>query len=85
MRRRLLQAIEDELDQRRFGESVRLVVTSDMPQRLRTWLAGHLGVQAGSLMRCRNRLAWQVAELTHLDRPELLYPSISHACRGNAW
>jgi len=74
----LLQAIEDELDQRRFGETVRLIVTSDMPQRLRTWLAGHLGVQAGSLHAVPEPIGLaQVAELTHLDRPELLYPPIS--------
>ena len=38
----LLQAIEDELESRWFGQSVRLVVTDDMPEDLVEWLAGNL-------------------------------------------
>ncbi|MDP9381310.1 MAG: polyphosphate kinase 1 [Chloroflexota bacterium] len=74
----LLQAIEDELDQRRFGESVRLVVTADMPERMRTWLAGHLGVGRGSIYAVPEPIGLaQLNELTHLDRPDLLYPPLT--------
>nr|MBA3389632.1 RNA degradosome polyphosphate kinase [Rubrobacter sp.] len=38
----LLQAIEDELEGRWFGQSVRLVVTEEMPEDLRDWLAANL-------------------------------------------
>src|SRR5215208_383270 len=37
----LLQAIEDELESRWFGQSVRLVVSDEMPDDLRDWLAAN--------------------------------------------
>src|ERR687893_1885542 len=40
----LLQAIEDELEGRWFGQSVRLMVTDRMPEELREWLAGNLKI-----------------------------------------
>src|ERR671916_116025 len=41
----LLQAIEDELESRWFGQSVRLVVTEGMPEDLRDWLTNNLGMR----------------------------------------
>jgi polyphosphate kinase len=74
----LLQAVEDELDQRRFGESVRLVVTDDMPERVLAWLSGHLGMPRGSIYAVHEPIGLaQLEELTHLDRPDLLHPPIT--------
>lgn len=71
----LLEAIEDELDRRQFGDTVRLVVGRDMPQRLREWLALHLRVPAGELYETPEPLGLQsLAELTRLEKPLLLYP-----------
>jgi polyphosphate kinase len=41
----LLQAVEEELRQRRFGEVVRLEVSADMDQDLRTFLIEQLGIE----------------------------------------
>ena len=45
----LLQAIEDELEGRWFGQSVRLVVSDEMPDDLRDWLAGNLKLDENSV------------------------------------
>ena len=42
----LLQAVEDELRRRRFGEVVRVEVGADAPSALREELVGLLGVEA---------------------------------------
>lgn len=71
----LLQAIEEELDQRRFGEGVRLVVGTDMPESVRLWLADELGVTTEKIHSVPDPIGLsQLDELTHLDRPALLYP-----------
>lgn len=73
----LLQAVEDELEERRFGRSVRLVVESGMPEELRSWLAGHLGVGEDSIYEVEQpvRLG-DLEDLADLDRSDLLYPPI---------
>ena len=74
----LLQAIEDELESRWFGQSVRLVVTEEMPEDLRDWLANNLGMREEAVYAVPEPLGLaDVEELTHLDRPDLLYPPIT--------
>jgi polyphosphate kinase len=71
----LLQAIEDEIEGRWFGHSVRLVVTEAMPEDLRDWLARNLKIDAGAVYAVRELLGLaDLQELTHLDRGDLLYP-----------
>jgi polyphosphate kinase len=70
----LLQTIEQELDRRRFGRSVRLVVSSKMPEDLRRWLAAHLGVDPDFIYAVKEPIGLaDFEELTDLDRPDLLY------------
>lgn len=79
----LLQAIEDELAGRWFGKGVRLVVTDAMPDELRDWLSENLGIGAGSVFEVPEPLGLaELEELTHLDRPELLYPPVTPKVPG---
>jgi polyphosphate kinase len=74
----LLQAIEDELESRWFGHSVRLIVTEAMPESIRDWLATNLGIDLGSVYAVPEPIGLaDLEELTHLDRPDLLYPPIT--------
>src|ERR671916_1599937 len=83
----LLQAIEDELESRWFGQSVRLVVTEGMPEDLRDWLTNNLGMREEAVYAVPEPLGLaDVEELTHLDRPDLLYspitPRVPHEIRS---
>src|SRR5918995_2317509 len=74
----LLQAIEDELESRWFGQSVRLVVTDEMPEGLREWLATNLKIDPNSVYAVSEPIGLaDLEELTHLDRSDLLYPPIT--------
>jgi polyphosphate kinase len=74
----LLQAIEDEIESRWFGQSVRLVVTEAMPVDLREWLALNLGIDEGSVYAVPEPVGLaDLEELTHLDRADLLYPPLA--------
>src|SRR5215216_5203474 len=74
----LLQAIEDELESRWFGQSVRLVVSDEMPDDLRDWLARNLKLDENSVFASPHPIGLaDVEELTHIDRPDLLYPPIT--------
>ena len=74
----LLQAIEDELEGRWFGQGVRLVVSDEMPDDLKEWLAGNLKLDENSVFAAPHPIGLaDLEELTHLDRPDLLYPPIS--------
>jgi polyphosphate kinase len=74
----LLQAIEDELEGRWFGQSVRLVVSDEMPEGLRQWLAMHLRIDPNSVYAVPEPIGLaDLDELTHLDRPDLLYPPLT--------
>ncbi len=74
----LLQAIEDELESRWFGQSIRLVVTEGMPEALREWLAANLGIEPGAVYAVPEPIGLGDYEaLTHLDRSDLLYPPIT--------
>jgi polyphosphate kinase len=73
-----LQAIEDELEGRWFGQSVRLVVSDEMPEDLVEWLAGNLKLREDAVFAAPHPIGLaDLEELTHLDRPDLLYPPIS--------
>jgi len=74
----LLQAIEDEIEGRWFGHSVRLVVTETMPEDLREWLAANLQIDPGFVYAVPEPLGLaDLEELTHLDRGDLLYPPLT--------
>ena len=74
----LLQAIEDELESRWFGQSVRLVVSDEMPDDLRDWLAGNLKLDESSVFESPHPIGLaDLEELTHLERADLLYPPIT--------
>ncbi len=74
----LLQAIEDELEGRWFGQGVRLVVSTEMPDDLKEWLAGNLKLDENSVFEAPHPIGLaDLDELTHLDRPDLLYSPIT--------
>ena len=74
----LLQAIEDEIEGRWFGQSVRLVVTEELPEGLREWLAVNLKIDPSSVYVVPEPLGLaDFEDLTHLDRPDLLYPPLT--------
>jgi polyphosphate kinase len=74
----LLQAIEDEIEGRWFGQSVRLVVTETMPEELREWLTRNLKIVPGAVYAVPEPIGLaDIDELTHLDRPDLLYPPLT--------
>ena len=74
----LLQAIEDELESRWFGQSIRLVVTEGMPEELREWLAANLEIEPGAVYAVPEPIGLgDYEELTDLDRSDLLYPPIT--------
>src|SRR3712207_756625 len=62
----LLQAVEDEIEGRWFGQSVRLLVTEAMPEDLREWLAMNLGIDPGSVYAVPEPLGLgDLQDLTH--------------------
>jgi polyphosphate kinase len=73
----LLQAVEDELRRRRFGEIVRVEVGTSGSQRLRTELATLLALEEDKFYPVDGMLdmssLWQIAKLP--SPPELRYPS----------
>ncbi|MEJ7820613.1 MAG: polyphosphate kinase 1, partial [Rubrobacteraceae bacterium] len=74
----LLQAIEDEIEGRWFGQSVRLVATDAMPEDLRNWLARKLKLTEKAVYAVPEPLGLaDFEELTHLDRSDLLYPPVT--------
>ena len=74
----LLQAIEDEVEGRWFGQSVRLVVTDTMPAGVREWLAERLRMGEDAVYPVSEPLGLgDFEDLTHLNRPDLLYSPIT--------
>lgn len=75
----LLETIEDELESRWFGHSVRLVVSEDMPGEIRNWLTRNLRMERESVYAVPGSMIGlsDLSELTRLDRPDLLYPSFT--------
>ncbi len=72
----LLQAVEDELRRRRFGEIVRVEIGADCSERLREELVGLLGVREDEVYPVRGLhdmgALWQIAKLPGM--PELRNP-----------
>jgi polyphosphate kinase len=52
----LLQAVEEELRRRRFGEVVRLEVAADMPERMREQLVAALGIEPNQVYEVEGML-----------------------------
>ncbi len=74
----LLQAIEDEIEGRWFGQSVRLVVTDEIPEDLRHWLARNLRLDENDVYPVPEPIGLaDFEELTHLDRSDLVYSPIT--------
>ena len=74
----LLQAIEDELEGRWFGQSVRLVVTDEMPEDCASGWPGTSSCREDSVYAAPQPIGLaDFEELTHLDRSDLLYPPIT--------
>ncbi len=72
----LLQAVEDELRRRRFGEIVRVEIGAGCSERLREELVGLLGVREDEVYPVDGLLdmgaLWQIAKLPGM--PELRFP-----------
>src|SRR5699024_6608742 len=72
----LLQALERELERRRFGSPVRLEVTADISEHMLDLLLRELDVDAADVVRVPGLLdltgLWQIHGL---DRPELKDPT----------
>lgn len=74
----LLQAIEDELEGRWFGQSVRLAIADSAPEDLRQWLVENLKVGEDAVYSVPEPIGLaDFEDLTHVDRPDLLYTPIS--------
>jgi polyphosphate kinase len=75
----LMQAVEDELRRRRFGEVVRLEVERDIDARLRGQLVAALGIEEDQVYEAEGMLGmddlWDIAAVGGFD--ELRYPSFS--------
>ncbi|HYC07913.1 MAG TPA: RNA degradosome polyphosphate kinase, partial [Candidatus Binatia bacterium] len=68
----LLEAIEQELRRRRFGEPVRLEVERSMPASTRALLRDGLGLADEAIYEVRGMLdLTSLSQLVELDRPEL--------------
>lgn len=71
----LLEAVKDLVDQRRFGDVVRLEVASGISRVLVDFLVSHLEVQPFQIYKKRGPLAFsQMLRLYDLDRPGLKLP-----------
>ncbi len=71
----LLQAIEDEVRQRRWGDPVRLELSSSMPKKWKRYLTNNLELSDEDVFEIPNHLNVSAfMELTSLDIPELKYP-----------
>src|SRR3984885_9217803 len=85
----LLQAVEDELRRRRFGEVVRLEVGASMDPALRTHLIEWLGVEEVQVYDVEGLLdlsdLWQIAGLDgHSDIRQVPWTPITHPAFGPA-
>jgi polyphosphate kinase len=71
----LLRTIQQGLQQRRFGASVRISVEQSMPQHLRTLLLANLKLTPSDLFEMRGPLGLSdLMQLTRIDRPDLKDP-----------
>ncbi|MFN8174794.1 MAG: polyphosphate kinase 1 [Solirubrobacteraceae bacterium] len=83
----LLQAVEEELRRRRFGEVVRLEASADMEPRLRRWLAETLSLEEHQIYDVPGLLdlgdLWQIYGLPGFDelRDPPYHPAVPPALR----
>ncbi len=85
----LLEALEDELSQRQWGDTVRLEVAHNCPEQMHQYLAEKLNLGAGDVYHCNGPV--NLMRLMHVpdvvDRPELKYapftPRIPKALTGD--
>lgn len=72
----LLQALEGELHQRRFGDAVRLEVASECPEEMRTRLMHEFNLLEQDVYSCSGpvNLTRLMAVPDMVDRPDLKYP-----------
>ncbi len=85
----LLEAIRDLVNQRRFGDVVRLEVSEDTPADLRRFLMELLEVRPFQVYRIKGPMAFsEMMELYGLDKPglkdERLIPYIHPVCRDES-
>ena len=73
----LLIALEGELSSRRFGDAVRLEVSTDCPEELSRFLIGQFGLTDNDLYVCQGpvNLGRLSAIPDLVEAPELIYPS----------
>ena len=79
----LLQAVEDELRRRRFGEIVRVEIGAGISEQLRTALTGLLGVEEEEVFPVDGLLdmgaLWQIVKMPgHAELREEPLPSVTH-------
>lgn len=85
----LLEALEGELSQRQWGDSVRLEVAHSCPEQMVQYLAEELNLAAADIFQCDGpvNLMRLIAIPDMVDRPELKYPPlvprIPHALSGD--
>jgi polyphosphate kinase len=75
----LLLAVEGELDQRRFGDAVRLEVADECPTELTTLLQGEFNLVESEIYPCRGpvNLTRLVAVPEMVDRTDLKFPTFT--------
>ena len=64
---RIIRQVTSDLKARKFAGVVRLKVSSDMPEQLRTWLAKQLGVDANDVYPTDT--LFRLEDLLHIDVP----------------
>jgi polyphosphate kinase len=75
----LLEAVEDELSQRQWGDTVRLEVAHNCPEQMTQYLAEELGLSGADIFQCNGpvNLMRLMAIPDLVDRPDLKYPPFS--------
>jgi polyphosphate kinase len=77
----LVKALEGELQQRRFGDAVRLEVASECPRQMITLLKQEFDLQDPDIYACQGpvNLTRLMAVFDMIDRPDLKFPSFTPA------
>ena len=79
----LLEAVKDLVDQRRFGDVVRLEIANSMTRELSAFLTEHLGLRPFQIYRIKGPLAFsEFMALYGLDRPRLKLPPFQGSMPG---
>ena len=77
----LVKALEGELQQRRFGDAVRLEVASECPRQMTTLLKQEFELEDPDIYACQGpvNLTRLMAVFDMIDRPDLKFPSFTPA------